>query len=53
MSEGDYHGMATADQALFQLFSDDLIGLDEALQRAAHPEDFRIAVQQAGLATLR
>ncbi|MEZ5137646.1 MAG: hypothetical protein R2711_02360 [Acidimicrobiales bacterium] len=25
MSEGDYHGMATADQALFRLFSDDLI----------------------------
>jgi len=53
MSEGDYHGMATFDQALFNLFSDDLISLDEALDRAAHPEDFRIAVQQAGLATLR
>ena len=53
MSEGDYHGMATFDQALFQRFSEDLITLDEALDRAAHPEDFRIAVQQAGLATLR
>ncbi|WP_426570657.1 type IV pilus twitching motility protein PilT [Aquihabitans sp. McL0605] len=53
MSEGDYHGMATFDQALFQLFSEDLVTLDEALDRAAHPEDFRIAVQQAGLATLR
>ena len=53
MSEGDYHGMATFDQALFNLFSDDLVTLDEALDRAAHPEDFRIAVQQAGLATLR
>lgn len=53
MSEGDYHGMATFDQALFRLFSDDLITLDEALDRASHPEDFRIAVQQAGLATLR
>jgi twitching motility protein PilT len=53
MSEGDYHGMATFDQALFNLFSDDLVSLDEALERAAHPEDFRIAVQQAGLATLR
>lgn len=53
MTEGDYHGMATFDQALFQLFSEDLISLDEALDRAAHPEDFRIAVQQAGLASLR
>ena len=53
MSEGDYHGMATFDQALFRLFNDDLVGLDEALDRAEHPEDFRVAVQQAGLATLR
>ena len=53
MSEGDYHGMATFDQALFHLFSEDLVTLDEALDRASHPEDFRIAVQQAGLATLR
>lgn len=53
MSEGDYHGMATFDQALFQAFSEDFVTLDEALDRAAHPEDFRIAVQQAGLATLR
>jgi twitching motility protein PilT len=53
MTEGDYHGMATFDQALFQLFTDEYVSLDEALERAAHPEDFRIAVQQAGLATLR
>jgi len=53
MSEGTYHGMATFDQALFNLFTEDLVTLDEALDRAAHPEDFRIAVQQAGLATLR
>lgn len=52
MTEGDYHGMATFDQALFQLFTDDYVSLDEALERAAHPEDFRIAVQQAGLSTL-
>ena len=52
MTEGDYHGMATFDQALFQLFSEDLITIDEALDRAAHPEDLRIAVQQAGLASL-
>ena len=52
MSEGEYHGMATFDQAIFNLFSDDFISLDEALQQVAHPEDFRIAVQQAGLATL-
>lgn len=53
MSEGDYHGMATFDQALFRLFNDDVVSFDEALDRAEHPEDFRVAVQQAGLATLR
>ena len=53
MSEGEYHGMATFDQALFHLFSEEYVSLDEALERAIHPEDFRIAVQQAGLATLR
>jgi twitching motility protein PilT len=53
MSEGDYHGMATFDQALFQLYSSDYVTLDEALERASHPEDFRIAVQQAGFSLLR
>jgi twitching motility protein PilT len=53
MAEGDYHGMATFDQALFQLYSDEYITIDEALDRAAHPDEFRISVQQAGLATLR
>jgi Tfp pilus assembly ATPase PilU len=53
MTEGDYHGMATFDQALLQLFNDEYVSLDEALDRAAHPEDFRFAVQQAGMATLR
>ena len=53
MAEGEYHGMATFDQALFQLFSDEYVSLDEALERASHPEDFRIQVQQAGLASLR
>ena len=52
MTEGDYHGMATFDQALFRLFTEEFVTFDEALDRAAHPEDFRIAVQQAGLATL-
>jgi twitching motility protein PilT len=53
MAEGEYHGMATFDQALFNLFSEDFISLDEALARANRPEDFRIAVQQAGITTLR
>ncbi len=53
MTDGDYHGMATFDQALLHLYTDEYVSLEEALERAVHPEDFRIAVQQAGLATLR
>lgn len=53
MADGEYHGMATFDQSLFQLFHEEYVSLDEALERAVYPEDFRIAVQQSGLATLR
>lgn len=52
MREGEYHGMATFDQALYRLYSDDLVSLEEALDRAVHPEDLRITMQQAGSASL-
>jgi len=52
MTEGDYHGMATFDQALFQLFSDEYVTLDEAMARVTNPEDFRILVQQSGLSSV-
>ena len=47
--EGEYHGMQTFDQALFQLYKDNLIGVREALAAASRPEDLRISLQQAGL----
>ena len=53
MHEGTYHGMATFDQALLQLYADEFVTLDEAIDRASHPEDFRIAVQKASLAAVR
>jgi twitching motility protein PilT len=49
MREGDYHGMMTFDQALFHLFTEEVVSLESALERATNPEDFRIAAQQAGL----
>ena len=52
MTEGDYHGMATFDQALFRLYNDDYISMDEALERVTNPEDFRILVQQSGLSSV-
>ena len=53
MEEGDYHGMATFDQALLRLYTDEYVTYEEALDRTSHPDEFRIAVQQAGLASLR
>jgi twitching motility protein PilT len=39
------YGMQTFDQSLFDLFSRNLITLDEALLRASNPDDFRLRVQ--------
>ena len=51
LAEGEYHGMQTFDQALFALFKDGMVSLRDALSVASQPEDLRIALQQAGLAS--
>jgi twitching motility protein PilT len=51
VAEGEYHGMQTFDQALFTLYKDGLVSLRDALSVASQPEDLRIALQQAGLAS--
>lgn len=53
MSEGDYYGMATFDQALLHLYNEDQVTLDEALDRCSHPEDFRVAIAQGAMANAR
>jgi twitching motility protein PilT len=39
------YGMQTFDQSLFELYSRNLITLEEALMRASNPDDFRLRVQ--------
>ncbi|HTX13922.1 MAG TPA: type IV pilus twitching motility protein PilT [Candidatus Baltobacteraceae bacterium] len=39
------YGMQTFDQSLFDLYSRNLISLEEALMRASNPDDFRLRVQ--------
>jgi twitching motility protein PilT len=39
------YGMQTFDQSLFDLYSRNLITLEEALLRASNPDDFRLRVQ--------
>jgi twitching motility protein PilT len=39
------YGMQTFDQSIFDLYSRNLITLEEALMRASNPDDFRLRVQ--------
>jgi twitching motility protein PilT len=39
------YGMQTFDQSLYDLYSRNLISLEEALIRASNPDDFRLRVQ--------
>ena len=49
IAEGEYYGMQTFDQSLFNLYKNGLVSLRDAMSVASHPHDFRIALQQAGL----
>jgi twitching motility protein PilT len=49
VAEGEYYGMQTFDQALFQLHRTGVVSLRDALAAARQQEDLRIAFQQAGL----
>jgi len=51
LADGHYHGMQTLDQALMDLVRDGMISQREALAASSNPEDLRIALGQAGLAT--
>jgi twitching motility protein PilT len=51
LADGEYYGMQTFDQSLFNLYKNGLVSLRDAVAVASHPHDFRVAVQQAGLAT--
>ncbi len=51
IQDGEYHGMQSFDQALFRLYKENLIGVRDALSAACRPEDLRISLQHAGLAS--
>lgn len=53
ISEGEYYGMQTFDQALLKLIEQDRISYGEALQVASRPQDFRLMVQALGLGAAR
>jgi twitching motility protein PilT len=48
IAEGAYYGMQTFDQSLFHLHKEGVISLDQALEAASHPHDFKLLVASAG-----
>jgi twitching motility protein PilT len=51
ISEGEYYGMQTFDQALLKLIEEDRVSYEEAVRAASRPQDFKLMVQALGLAT--
>jgi len=51
LSEGQYHGMQTLDQALLELVRDGMVSSRDALAASTNPEDLRIALGTAGVNT--
>ncbi|MBW3651017.1 MAG: Flp pilus assembly complex ATPase component TadA, partial [Actinobacteria bacterium] len=51
IADGEYYGMQTFDQSLFNLYKNGLVALRDALAVCSHPHDFRLQLQQEGLAT--
>jgi twitching motility protein PilT len=52
IADGEYYGMQTFDQSLFNLYKNGLVSLRDAMAVASHPHDFRLALQAAGLTAL-
>jgi len=49
ISEGEYYGMQTFDQALLKLVEEDWVEYEEALTASSRPQDFKLMVQSLGL----
>ena len=49
IAEGQYYGMQTFDQHLLELYQAGLVTLEDAMDSATSPHDFRIAVRAAGM----
>ena len=49
IAEGDYYGMQTFDQHLLELHKGGRVTLQDAMENASSPHDFRIAMRAAGV----
>jgi twitching motility protein PilT len=50
ISEGEFYGMQTFDQALLGMYEQGLLTLDDALNGASNPHDLHLAMRKAGVA---
>ncbi|MBA2443418.1 MAG: type IV pilus twitching motility protein PilT [Rubrobacter sp.] len=53
ISEGEYYGMQTFDQALLKLVEDGRVEYAEALRHSSQPQNFKLMVQSLGLGVAR
>jgi twitching motility protein PilT len=49
IADGEWYGMQTFDQSLFNLYKAGMVSLPDAMAGASNPHDFRLSLQQAGL----
>jgi twitching motility protein PilT len=49
MAEGEFYGMQTFDQSLFQLCKEGLVGVRTAITASEHPHELRASLQSLGL----
>jgi twitching motility protein PilT len=49
IADGDYHGMQTFDQSLFDLVKEGLISMRTAMAGASNSHDLKVALDTAGI----
>jgi twitching motility protein PilT len=49
MTEGDFYGMQTFDQAPVKMVQEGLVTVDDAMEAATNPHDFQLALKEAQL----
>ena len=49
IAEGEYYGMRTFDQALARLVMNGALELQQAMNAASNPHDFKVMLERAGV----
>jgi twitching motility protein PilT len=49
IAEGEFYGMQTFDQSLLNLYKNEMVSLEDAMQASSNPHDFELMIRQEGL----